>query len=218
MSKKKGSGCLRTGRPQHKLQQRCFHASLLFFFWFSLRSPLLWSKSKLNWAENSVDFSKFYFIKTLMRMLFQQIRMGIWRRKSTMKTLTLIKQSFSTRHLKKVSLRKYFDNVFTAEVPCFIKNTFFITKPRTALSKKLCDDRHYGKMHQAKGGEELNESQSVGTCIETCLSFRLCFQLRQSGFHQIISETKRRSHKRSGKKMKRSGSSDIRFRRAYDCV
>ena len=36
-----------------------------------------------------------------------------------MKTLTLIKQSFSTRHLKKVSLRKYFDNVFTAEVPCF---------------------------------------------------------------------------------------------------
>ena len=135
-----------------------------------------------------------------------------------MRTLTLIKQSFSTRHLKKVSLRKYFDNVFTAEVPCFIKNTFFITKPRTALSKKLCDDRHYGKMHQAKGGEELNESQSVGTCIETCLSFRLCFQLRQSGFHQIISETKRRSHKRSGKKMKRSDSSDIRFRRAYDCV
>ena len=81
-----------------------------------------------------------------------------------MKTLTLIKQSFSTRHLKKVSLRKYFDNVFTVEVPCFIKNTFFITKPRIALSKKLCDDRHYGKMHQAKGVEELNQSQSVGTC------------------------------------------------------
>ena len=143
-----------------------------------------------------------------MRMLFQQIRMGIWRRKSTMKTLTLIKQSFSTRHLKKVSLRKYFDNVFTAEVPCFIKNTFFITKPRIALSKKLGDYRHYGKMHQAKGAEELNQSQSVGTCIETCLSFRLCFQLRQSGFHQIISGTKRRSHKRSRKKMKRSDFSD----------
>ena len=121
-----------------------------------------------------MDFSKFYFIKTLMRMLFQQIRMGIWRRKSTMKTLTLIKQSFSTRHLKKVSLRKYFDNAFTAEVPCFIKNTFFITKPRIALSKKLCDYRHYGKMHQAKGAEELNQAQSVGTCIETCLSFPLC--------------------------------------------
>ena len=31
--------------------------------------------------------------------------------------------------------------------------------------------------------EELNQSQSVGTCIVIGLSFRFCFRLRQSGFH-----------------------------------
>lgn len=54
-----------------------------------------------------------------------------------MKTLTLIKQSFSTRHLKKVSLRKYFDNVFTAEVPCFIKNTFFYYQAKNCIKQKI---------------------------------------------------------------------------------
>ena len=31
--------------------------------------------------------------------------------------------------------------------------------------------------------EEVNQSQSVGTCIVIGLSFRFCFRLRQSGFH-----------------------------------
>ena len=31
--------------------------------------------------------------------------------------------------------------------------------------------------------EELNQSQGVGKCIVTGLSFRFCFGLRQSGFH-----------------------------------
>ena len=39
------------------------------------------------------------------------------------------------------------------------------------------------------GAEELNQSQSVGTCIVIGLSFRFCFRLRQSGFHWIISGT-----------------------------
>ena len=30
---------------------------------------------------------------------------------------------------------------------------------------------------------ELNQSQSVETCIVIGLSFRFCFRLRQSGFH-----------------------------------
>ena len=57
--------------------------------------------------------------------------------------------------------------------------------------------------------EELNQSQSVETCIVIGLSFRFCFRLRQSGFHYI-------DHKRngvsdgvvSGRKWKRSVSSD----------
>ena len=35
--------------------------------------------------------------------------------------------------------------------------------------------------------EDLNQSQSVGTCIVIDLSFRFCFRLWQSSFHQIIS-------------------------------
>ena len=31
--------------------------------------------------------------------------------------------------------------------------------------------------------EEPNQSKSVGTCILIGLSFRICFRLRQSGFH-----------------------------------
>ena len=59
--------------------------------------------------------------------------------------------------------------------------------------------------------EELNQSQSVETCIVIGLSFRFSFRLRQSGFHYI-------DHKRNGvsdgvvsevgRKWKRSDSSD----------
>ena len=38
--------------------------------------------------------------------------------------------------------------------------------------------------------EEPNQLQSVGTCIVIGLPFCFCFQLRQSGFHQIICGTK----------------------------
>ena len=34
--------------------------------------------------------------------------------------------------------------------------------------------------------EQLNQSQSMGTCLEIGLSFRLCFRLRQSGFHKMM--------------------------------
>ena len=37
--------------------------------------------------------------------------------------------------------------------------------------------------------EEPNQLQSVGTCIVIGLPFYFCFQLRQSGFHQIICGT-----------------------------
>ena len=37
--------------------------------------------------------------------------------------------------------------------------------------------------------EELHQSQSARTCIVIGLSFRFCFRLRQSCFHQIISGT-----------------------------
>ena len=46
----------------------------------------------------------------------------------------------------------------------------------------------------------------VGTCIVIGLSFRFCFRLRQSGFHQEPIKRKRRSRKRSRKKWKRSDS------------
>ena len=45
-------------------------------------------------------------------------------------------------------------------------------------------------------------------CIVIGLSFHFCFQLQQSGFYQIISGTKRRSHKQSWKKWKHSDSSN----------
>ena len=50
---------------------------------------------------------------------------------------------------------------------------------------------------------DLNQSQSAGTCILIGLSFRFCF--RQSGFHQIISD---RVISGVGRKWKRSDSSD----------
>ena len=66
--------------------------------------------------------------------------------------------------------------------------------------------------------EELNQSQSVETCIVIGLSFRFCFRLRQSGFHYI-------DHKRNlsdevvrgvGRKWKTFWFFWLRFRRAYD--
>ena len=53
--------------------------------------------------------------------------------------------------------------------------------------------------------EELNQSQSVGTCIVIGLSFRLCFQLQQSGFHLIVNDGVISGVRR---KWKRSASSD----------
>ena len=50
--------------------------------------------------------------------------------------------------------------------------------------------------------EELNQSQSVGTCIVIGLSFCFCFRLRQSGFSD---------RKQSWKKWKRSDSYDFTY-------
>ena len=67
-----------------------------------------------------------------------------------------------------------------------------------------------GSSESQAEAEELNQSQSVGTCIVIGLSFRFCFRLRQSGFHYI-------DHKRNlsdevvrgvGRNGKRSDSSD----------
>ena len=74
------------------------------------------------------------------------------------------------------------------------------------LVKQRCDSAYDSAVYdQVKTGssksqeeaEELNKSQSVGTCLVIGLSFCFCFRLRQSGFHSIIRGTKRRSHKGS---------------------
>ena len=57
---------------------------------------------------------------------------------------------------------------------------------------------------QAEGGE-LNQSQSVGTCIVIGLFFRFCFRLRKSGFHWIVNDGVVSGVRR---KWKRSDSSD----------
>ena len=64
-----------------------------------------------------------------------------------MKTLTLIKQSFSTRHLKKVSLRKHF-TVFGLGTLLDQKHTsFFYYQAKNCINVTI-----YGKIQQAKGG------------------------------------------------------------------
>ena len=63
--------------------------------------------------------------------------------------------------------------------------------------------------------EELNQSQSMGTCIMIGLSFRFCFRVRQSLFLQ---DRKRRSDKWNQKKMETFWYFWLRFRRAYDCL
>ena len=46
-----------------------------------------------------------------------------------------------------------------------------------------------GLLESEAEAEELNQSQSIGTCIVIGLSLCFCFRLLQSGFHQIISRT-----------------------------
>ena len=53
--------------------------------------------------------------------------------------------------------------------------------------------------------EELNQSQSVRTSTVIGLSFRFCFRLQQSGFHQIVRDG---IVSGVGRKWKRSDSSD----------
>ena len=40
-----------------------------------------------------------------------------------------------------------------------------------------------GSSESQAEAEELNQSQSVGRCIVTGLSFHFCLRLQQSGFH-----------------------------------
>ena len=63
-----------------------------------------------------------------------------------MKTLTLIKQSFSTRHLKKVSLRKCYFCVYGMGTLLDQKH-FFYYQAKNCINASL-----YEKMQQAKGG------------------------------------------------------------------
>ena len=60
--------------------------------------------------------------------------------------------------------------------------------------------------------EELDQSQSVGTCIVIGLSFRLC----PTPTIWFSLDRKRRSHKRSRKKLEAFWFFRLRFRRAYD--
>ena len=62
-----------------------------------------------------------------------------------MKALTLIKQSFSTRHLKKVCLTKYF-TVFGLGTLLDQKHIFYYQ------AKNCINVTIYGKIQEAKGG------------------------------------------------------------------
>ena len=53
----------------------------------------------------------------------------------------------------------------------------------SAYDSDVCDHVKPGSSESQAEAEQLNQSQSVGTCLEIGLSFRLCFRLRQSGFH-----------------------------------
>ena len=52
-----------------------------------------------------------------------------------------------------------------------------------AYNSAVYDQVKTGSLESQAEVEELNQSQSQGTCIMIGLSFHFCFQLWQSGFH-----------------------------------
>ena len=87
-----------------------------------------------------------------------------------------------------------------------LKTAFWFFWFRLRHCRLFYDQVKAGSSESQVEGEELNQLQSVETCIVIGLSFRFCFRLRQSGFHYI-------DHKRNvsggvGRKWKRSDSSD----------
>ena len=99
----------------------------------------------------------------------------------------------------------------SVELYDLLKTAFWFFWFRLRHCRLFYDQVKAGSSESQVEAVELNQSQSVETCIVIGLSFRFCFQLRQSGFHYI-------DHKRNGvsdrvvtgvgRKWKRSDSSD----------
>ena len=63
------------------------------------------------------------------------------------------------------------------------------TQPSDSVYDSVAYDQVKNKLSESQAeAEKLKKSQSVETCIVIGLSFRLRFQLQQSGFHLIVND------------------------------